>query len=90
MVDVLRTIQSSNRFVRLVFVGHTDSQPLNVLLHRNVLNSNQDLSGIRASRALNFALKMGFPADRLTTEGAGSEVRNTRSLSIRITEGEKP
>ncbi len=90
LAEVLIAIQSSKSSVRLVFVGHTDSKPLNVLLHKNVLNSNQDLSGIRASRALNFAREMGFAANQLTTEGAGSEVRNTRSLSIRITGGEKP
>ncbi len=88
--EVLSAIQASKSSVRLVFVGHTDSMPLNVLLHKNVLNSNQDLSGIRASRALNFAREMGFAANQLTTEGAGSEIRNTRSLSIRITGGEKP
>ena len=68
--------------VDLYFVGHTDQQPLS---HGNAyLSDNFDLSTLRATHALQFALAHGFPKDHLFAQGGAENLRDSRSLSIRI------
>lgn len=90
LLSILNIIKTSETPVRLSFIGHSDAQPVQALLKQGVLKSNQDLSGIRASRAAEFARKAGFDKLILTSEGFGSSMRNTRSLSIRISEAGAP
>ena len=87
---VIRAIHSTKAAVKVTFIGHSDQQPLHRLLQLNVLKTNHDLSGLRASRALDLARELGMDSKRLFFEGAGSALRDTRSLSIRITEVDKP
>lgn len=67
----------------LYFEGHTDDQPL--IHHRNkVVTDNFVLSSLRASTALQMAKSAGFNEKYLFTQANSSNVRNSRSLSIRL------
>lgn len=79
ILDVLRPHKDS---IRIVFIGHADSSP--VTRENFYLKNNFDLSSLRASRALSYALEMGFDGRRLSISAFSSEIRNTRSLSLEI------
>jgi len=69
--------------VNLYFEGHADSAPLKV--HKNeIIVDNFVLSSLRASSALGIARKMGFSEKNMFIQANSSNLRNSRSLSIRI------
>jgi len=69
--------------VNLYFEGHADSAPLKV--HKNeIVVDNFVLSSLRASSALGIARKMGFSEKNMFIQANSSNLRNSRSLSIRI------
>lgn len=69
--------------VNIYFEGHTDDSPL--LKHKNeIITDNFVLSSLRASSALSVAKKMGYGEGHLFIQAASSNLRNSRSLSIRI------
>jgi len=69
--------------VNIVFVGHTDSQPLSKTKTENV-KDNFDLSALRASAAVRSVQGLGIPKGRMFLSGSAENVRNTRSLSIHL------
>ena len=69
--------------IDLTFVGHTDAVPLGVSKTR-LMNDNFALSVMRATRALQFSIREGFPAERMAAKGSAEKKRNTRSLSLII------
>lgn len=78
LMDLLKPYQNE---IDVVFVGHTDQLPVRSNRSR-YLSSNFDLSALRASRAVSFAMGHGFPRERLFTHGAAFNVRDTKSLSV--------
>lgn len=79
--DVLIQLKSQIQNFEVRFVGHTDD----VQLQRRrgkTLETNFDLSSLRASRALERAVKLGLPPSQLSTRGKAEFSRNSRTLSI--------
>lgn len=72
--------------VEVVFVGHTDATQIRGSKRSSLLRDNFDLSVLRASKALQFALDLSLPASQFAAKGSASGERNTRSLSIIIRE----
>ncbi len=69
--------------VNLYFEGHADTTPLKI--HRNeIVVDNFVLSSLRASSALGLARGMGFSEKNMFIQANSSNLRNSRSLSIRI------
>lgn len=69
--------------INIYFEGHADSSPLR--LHKNdIIVDNFVLSSLRASTMLQLALGQGFPEKNLFIQAASSNIRNSRSLSIRV------
>lgn len=79
----LTIVQPHRDQLTLYFAGHADQRKLKV--HRNeVVTNNYILSSLRATSALMIAKDMGFPESGMFVEAKSSNVRNSRSLSIRI------
>jgi flagellar motor protein MotB len=79
----LERIKPYSAQVDLYFEGHTDDKPLTK--HRNsIVIDNFVLSSLRASSALLVAKQEGFSEKNLFIQADSSNVRNSRSLSIRI------
>lgn len=69
--------------VNLYFEGHADDSPLKI--HKNdIIVDNFVLSSLRASTALGLARHQGFSEKHMFIQAASSNLRNSRSLSIRI------
>ncbi len=79
LLEVIK-IRAAN--ISITFIGHTDS--LQLSNPGKYLSSNTDLSSLRASRALEYAVAFGFDSRTLSSQGAQSNIRNTRSLSIKV------
>lgn len=81
--EILEKIKPFSTSVNLYFEGHADSRPMNI--HKtNIVVDNFVLSSLRASSALIIARDMGFEEKKLFIQAASSNIRNSRSLSIRI------
>lgn len=79
----LEKLKPYDNQVNLYFEGHTDSKPL--VIHRNeLITDNYMLSSLRAMTALNVAKTMSFDEKNLFMQANSSNIRNSRSLSIRI------
>jgi flagellar motor protein MotB len=81
LLKLLNTLKDYQAQIAIGFVGHTDKVPVRHEAERG-LESNLDISVIRGSRALSLAVKNGFNSSHLYATGAGSQLRNSRSLSI--------
>ncbi len=68
--------------VRIIFIGHSDSLPLTA--SGSYLANNLDLSSLRASRAISYATSRGFDARNLSIAAVAANMRNSRSLSLKI------
>lgn len=69
--------------VNIYFEGHADSSPLKI--HKNnVVVDNFVLSSLRANTVLSLARNSGFSDKHMFIQAASSNVRNSRSLSVRI------
>ncbi len=83
--EILKIVLPYAGAVNLTFVGHSDPTPIAV--HRGkVIDSNLVLSSLRATRAVEIALRLGFDPRWTNSQGAGEYNRKTRSLSIRVAE----
>lgn len=81
--NFLNIIKSYKGDVNLYFEGHADTAPLKI--HRNeIVVDNFVLSSLRASSALGIAREMGFSEKNMFIQANSSNLRNSRSLSIRI------
>lgn len=65
------------------FEGHSDKDPVKKA-KTSLLKDNFVLSSLRASAALDIARSNGFPEDQMFIQAASSNLRNARSLTIRI------
>lgn len=83
VTKILETLKPYNAKVRIVFIGHTDSSVFTNSKNK-YLENNFDLSSLRASRAMSLAVETGFDPAFLAIEAAASNLRNSRTLSIKI------
>ncbi|MGK5084271.1 flagellar motor protein MotB [Bdellovibrionota bacterium FG-1] len=90
LARILQLLTPYRDKISVTFVGHTDASAFARGAHTQVVDSNLVLSNLRAVRAVEIALQMGFDPARVFSEGASEHSRHTRSLSIRITERVKP
>lgn len=83
IVNFLNLVKPHMDELSLYFEGHTDDTPLQK--HKNdIIVDNFVLSSLRASSALRIAKSLGFSEKFLFIQAASSNLRNSRSLSIRI------
>lgn len=81
--DFLAKLKPYDSQVNIYFEGHTDKSPLR--RHRNhIVVDNYVLSSLRANSALSMARKLGFAEKNLFIQANSSNLRNSRSLSVRI------
>ncbi len=86
IADVLKDHKDN---IRLVVMGHSDSVAFS--RRRNeFLGDNFDLSSLRALRALQYLLTLGFRHESISAQGAADGMRSSRTLSIRIAWKEEP
>lgn len=80
--EILSIISPYKDEVEIVIIGHSDSKHIG---KKNAyLGNNFDLSSLRALKALQYYLDLGFPSDQISAQGAGENARNSRSLSLKI------
>lgn len=81
--NFLNIVKPYQNNINLYFEGHADASPLKV--HKNdIVVDNFVLSSLRASSALGYARELGFSEKNMFIQAASSNLRNSRSLSIRI------
>jgi flagellar motor protein MotB len=68
--------------IDIYFIGHADTMQFGST--RGLVNDNHILSALRATEALEFAISMGFPSNRLFSTGAAENMRSSRTLSIKV------
>ena len=78
---VLKKLMPFSNEIDLIFVGHTDSLPMRKNASK-VITDNFSLSVIRATRALQLAIRAGYPVDRLAAKGSADKRRSTRTLTL--------
>jgi len=76
--------------ITLTFIGHADQVPIHPLKKNAAIQSNMNLSSLRAGSAVAYAISKGFDRTAIWIEGFAEFGRNTRSLSLRIKERVKP
>jgi len=81
--NVLKVLEKNINKIEIIFVGHTDSVPV-IQDKKNIVEDNYDLSVLRASKALQFALHEGILPSHVAAKGAAEVVRNSRTLSMII------
>ena len=85
--EVLNKLKPMAEELFITFEGHSDQSPITYAKQRHhFLSSNFVLSSMRATSALEVAQKIGFKEDHLFVSAYSSNKRNSRSLTIRITQ----
>jgi flagellar motor protein MotB len=80
---VLLQLKPYKENLNLYFEGHADDRPMHSQ-KKGILLDNFLLSSLRASSALSIAKQMGFKEKFMFIQAASSNLRNTRSISLRI------
>lgn len=83
ITEFLKTLKPYDGKINIYFEGHTDSTPLNKAKN-DIIVDNYVLSSLRASTILRMAQQVGLQSGGLYIEAAANNLRNTRSLSVRI------
>ncbi|MFM6928381.1 MAG: flagellar motor protein MotB [Bdellovibrio sp.] len=83
MNQLLSVLKPYSGKLNIYFEGHTDNQPV-VRSRTAYMKDNFNLSTLRASSALEYAKKSGFEEKHLFIAGMSSNVRNSRTLSLRL------
>ncbi|MGZ3805206.1 MAG: OmpA/MotB family protein [Pseudobdellovibrionaceae bacterium] len=86
--DILTRLQPYISDVNITFVGHTDSMKVQKLKSKYMEN-NFDLSSLRATKALQQAVKSGFDPSKMFAKGVAEHAKGTRTLSLVITPSEE-
>jgi flagellar motor protein MotB len=84
LMMIYKVIQPFERDLDVVVMGHSDSVKF-AKIQNEYLGNNFDLSSLRALRALQYMLAQGFPQEQISAQGAADGIRNSRTLSIKIT-----
>ncbi len=87
--ETLTKLKPYQGSIEITFVGHTDLTPVSKS-HGQYLNDNFDLSSLRATRVLQYAVHSGFMPEHLTAQGSAGNVRQSRTLSLVIRPWGKP
>lgn len=83
MTDFLQVLSPYQSTLNIYFEGHADQQPVQKS-RTALLTDNFVLSSLRASSALLLAKKLGYSEKSMFISAASSNLRNTRSLTVRI------
>ncbi len=86
--ELIRSLMIYKNQVELTIIGHTDSTPVKNI-RGPFLDNNFAFSATRASEALKIAAEEGFPVEYLSAKGSADQKRNTRSLSLVLSNIEK-
>jgi flagellar motor protein MotB len=81
--DFLKKILPYRDQISMTFIGHTDDVQVTPS-PRKIFRDNFDLSSLRATRALQFAVRSGFPEDQVSAKGNSKNSRVSRTLSVLI------
>ncbi|MFP5518874.1 MAG: flagellar motor protein MotB [Bdellovibrionia bacterium] len=84
--EILTTLQPFNDEINITFVGHTDESVVSKSKNFYLAN-NFDLSSLRATRALQQAVKAKFDPRHMYAQGVAEHTRGTRTLSLVISPG---
>lgn len=85
--QILKRLSPVAGEINLTFEGHSDQAPVTQSKKRNsLIRSNYVLSSLRADGALEIAKKIGYKEDHLFINASSSNKRNSRSLTIKITQ----
>jgi flagellar motor protein MotB len=85
--QILTRVEPYMKDVNITFIGHTDSSVVSRGKNRYVSN-NFDLSSLRATKALQEAVKLGFNPTKMFAKGVAEHSKGTRTISLVITPGE--
>lgn len=83
MSQLLEVLKPYSGKLNIYFEGHTDNQPV-VRSRTAFMKDNFNLSTLRASSALEYAKNLGFEEKHLFIAGMSSNMRNSRTLSLRL------
>jgi flagellar motor protein MotB len=81
--DIYETLRPFERDLQIVVIGHADAMKF-AAPHNEYLGDNFDLSSLRALRGLQYLLAKGFPHDQISAQGAADGVRNSRTMSLKV------
>lgn len=81
---ILAQLAPYHNEINVIFVGHTDDQAV-ARSRSRYLTDNFDLSSLRATRALQQAVKANFDPRHMYAQGVAEHTRGTRTLSLVIT-----
>lgn len=81
--DLIDRLMSIADKVDLTIIGHSDSTPLSKIKNY-YLQDNFSLSALRASRVISNLIIKGFPREQLSISAGAENLRDTRSLSFKI------
>lgn len=81
---ILEKIKPLKNKFNLVFIGHSDQIPM--AANKKVIDSNLILSSLRAAKAVEYAIMLGYDPIWVSAQGVGEYSRNSRSLSLRVME----
>lgn len=81
---ILSTLEPYNGKINITFIGHTDGT---IVYHskNDHIKNNFDLSSLRATRALQQAVKADFDPSHMFAQGVAEHTRGSRTLSLVIT-----
>jgi flagellar motor protein MotB len=80
--EVMERVRPFAADLDIYFIGHADADPLSK--GNEYLTDNFSLSALRATHALQFALDAGFPKSHLFAQGGAENLRNSRTLSVKV------
>jgi len=90
ILDVIRQVEKEDHHALMVsFTGHNDGIPLAVSNGKTIISSNLVLAGLRATKAADLAVARGLLPEHVRAEIQRESERNTRSLTVRVTEVEQ-
>jgi chemotaxis protein MotB len=81
--EIHEVLKPFERDIEVIVVGHSDSMPF-AQPHNEYLGDNFDLSSLRALRTVQYLLAQGFPREQISAQGAADGLRNSRTLSLKV------
>lgn len=80
---ILGKLEPFMKEVNITFIGHTDNVVVSASKNR-FISDNFDLSSLRATKALQQAVKAGFNPEKMFAKGVAEHSRGSRTLSLVI------
>lgn len=85
---LLKKIEPFMKQLRITFVGHTDGSK-KFKHHNKYIKNNFDLSSLRATNALQQAVKSGYNPETMFAQGVAEHGRASRTISLILSPGDK-